>query len=208
MYYNLVRKTPYKWLNLEALSAELFPQYEIEAIKYFTAIVKSRPHDPQASIRQGIYLRALETIPNLKVVKGRFVVRTKPFPIFPLSYLYPDLLNGLPLPVKVVHTEEKQSDVNLATHLLADCFEDKFDIGIIVSNDADLKLAVEVVVKNCGKQIGIVNPQRRNYRYVHGDLAKWATLKIHKINTSALKKCQFPPQLRDARGIFVKPQPW
>lgn len=29
LYYNLVKRTPYKWLNLDALCNELVPQYNI-----------------------------------------------------------------------------------------------------------------------------------------------------------------------------------
>ena len=208
LYYNLVKRTPYKWLNLNALCNELVPQYNIVAIKYFTAIVKSRPHDPQAHTRQNIYIRALKSIPKIEVIKGRFTVRHKPLPYHPLSYPYPDFLKTSPLHVPVVKTEEKQSDVNIATHILVDCFKNKFDIGIIISNDADLKLPLEMVVGEFGKKIGVVNPQRKNWYYVHKDLAKMATFTIDKINTSALKKCQFAPQLTDSKGVFTKPQGW
>ncbi len=183
VYYNLVRGTNYKWLNLGALCTTLFPLHDINSIKYFTANVQSRPHDPQASIRQEVYLRALRTIPNLSIIKGRFVAREKKLPYSPLSYTHPELLANLPLAVPVIRTEEKQSDVNLATHLLVDCFKGEFDIGIVISNDADLKLPIEMVVNECGKDIGIVNPQRRNDKYVHRDLARMATLRIDKINS-------------------------
>ena len=42
-------------------------------------------------------------------------------------------------PVRVMKTEEKGSDVNLATYLLVDAFEDRFDVAVIISNDSDLK---------------------------------------------------------------------
>jgi len=89
-----------------------------------------------------------------------------------------------------------------------DCFENKFDIGIVMSNDADLKLPLEIVVRECGKEIGVVNPQRRNKCYVHKELARWATFTRDKINVSALRSSQFPPQLTDVKGSFMKPQGW
>ena len=42
-------------------------------------------------------------------------------------------------PLRVMKTEEKGSDVNLATHLLVDAFDDAFNIAVIISNDSDLK---------------------------------------------------------------------
>ena len=41
-YSNSIRYTPYRWLNLVALSRQLFPSLQIEKVKYFTALVK--PH--------------------------------------------------------------------------------------------------------------------------------------------------------------------
>ena len=35
-------------------------------------------------------------------------------------------------------TEEKGSDVNLATHLLHDAHMDRFDVAVVASNDSDL----------------------------------------------------------------------
>ncbi|MCH7743298.1 MAG: NYN domain-containing protein [Proteobacteria bacterium] len=40
--------------------------------------------------------------------------------------------------VKVKHTEEKGSDVNLAVHMLDDAWRDKIDRVLIVTNDGDL----------------------------------------------------------------------
>jgi hypothetical protein len=34
--------------------------------------------------------------------------------------------------------EEKGSDVNLASHLLLDAFQNSFDVGAVLSNDSDL----------------------------------------------------------------------
>ncbi len=92
LYYGAVRGTPYRWLDLDALSRALLPKNDLVAIKYFTAIVSARPDDPDQPTRQGAYLRALRTIPRLE-------------------------------------TEEKGSDVNLATHLLMDAYEGRLDVA-------------------------------------------------------------------------------
>jgi len=39
--------------------------------------------------------------------------------------------------VKVIKTEEKGSDVNLATYLLVDAFRDDAEAFVVVSNDSD-----------------------------------------------------------------------
>jgi uncharacterized LabA/DUF88 family protein len=47
--------------------------------------------------------------------------------------------------IRVIKTEEKGSDVNLATELLVDGFNNDYEIAIIVSNDSDLLMPIQVV---------------------------------------------------------------
>ena len=68
LYYGCLKATPYRWLNLLKLSQLLLPTHEILQIKYFTALVTSRPKNPDQATRQQTYLRALQTIPNLQII--------------------------------------------------------------------------------------------------------------------------------------------
>ncbi len=214
LYYGAVRNTPYKWLNIATLCHILFPNTNIHRIKYFTAIVKASLHDPQAPTRQDFYLRALKTIPNLEIIKGHFVRWPRLMPQFPLAY--PDFpkYDKPPQRVMVQRTEEKGSDVNLATLLVFDCFSDGCDNAVVVSNDSDLALAVETVTTKCGKEVIIVNPHRtdlvRKYKRckVSEDLKKVASSSIPSINAKVLENSQFPPTLEDHQGIFSKPDSW
>jgi len=43
LYYGCLKDTPYKWLDLGRLCRLLLPGYTIKRIRYFTAIVESRP---------------------------------------------------------------------------------------------------------------------------------------------------------------------
>jgi uncharacterized LabA/DUF88 family protein len=47
--------------------------------------------------------------------------------------------------VRVTKTEEKGSDVNIATHLLMDAFDDAYELAVIISNDSDLLEPIKVV---------------------------------------------------------------
>jgi hypothetical protein len=47
--------------------------------------------------------------------------------------------------VEVLKTEEKGSDVNLATYLLIDAFRHDSDIAVVVSNDSDLCEPIRIV---------------------------------------------------------------
>ena len=54
--------------------------------------------------------------------------------------------------VEVLDTEEKGSDVNLASYLLMDGFWDEYDLAVVVSNDSDLQLPVEMARTRLGSR--------------------------------------------------------
>ena len=51
LYYGALQGTPYKWLDLRALSRLLLPRDRVNRIRYFTARVAT-PHDPTRAQRQ------------------------------------------------------------------------------------------------------------------------------------------------------------
>ena len=69
-YYGAVRGTNYKWLDFSALFQKLFPNNTLGRIRYFTAPVKARQPDLEQQARQQMYLRALETLPDLSIHYG------------------------------------------------------------------------------------------------------------------------------------------
>ena len=204
LYYGAVIGTPYRWLDVESVCRVLFPSISINRIKYFTADVKSLPHDPDAPYRQSLYIRALLSIPTLSVVKGHFVAWPKLMPQFPLAY--PKFKpNNAPQRVQVHKTEEKGSDVNLATHLIIDCVEGDFKDAIVISNDSDLALPIKMVVSKYGKPVILVNPGRSK---TSKELIDAASDYRPSINKKVLKACQFPQSLTDSKGAFTKPPTW
>jgi uncharacterized LabA/DUF88 family protein len=149
-YYGCIKGTPYRWLDFSKLCSILLPKDDIHRIKYFTALVSSRPQDPEKPWRQRLYLRALQTIPNLEVVLGSFLSHEVMMPRAPAG-------SGF---VNVIKTEEKGSDVNLATHLLLDGFRDDYELAVVISNDSDLLTPIRVVTEQFGKPVGLLNPQQ------------------------------------------------
>ena len=79
-YYGAVKRTPYKWLNLEAMCQRLLPRDQIVKIRYFTARVNDRQDDPQFASRQDTYLRALATLPLVEIHYGHFLTRAVRLP--------------------------------------------------------------------------------------------------------------------------------
>ena len=83
LYYGAVKNTPYRWLNIAAMCQLLLPRDQINQIKYFTALVSPRPHDPGQPTRQRTYLRVLRTIPDLTIILGRFLTHDVTMPLAP-----------------------------------------------------------------------------------------------------------------------------
>lgn len=214
-YYGAVKGTPYKWLNFSSLLQGMFPAFTVTEIKYFTARVSGRSFDLQAPIRQQMYWRALGTLPNLSIIEGNFLTKPKSMALararrYPmrarvLNMLCPDMKyseNGVLL-VRVLKTEEKGSDVNLAAHLINDAHLNRFNEAIVVSGDSDLCQAVKIVTAQVGKPVTVANPQRRTSR----ELRSVSTSYRH-IHDSELKRNLFPDSLVDAHGTFTKPASW
>jgi len=196
LYFGCCKGTPFKWLDISTLCRMRLPGYQIEKIKYFTARVHARPGDPSQPFRQQIYLRALRTLPNLEIYFGHFLTHVVKMP---LAYPAP----GQNPYVDVLKTEEKGSDVNLATHLLHDGYNGRYECAVVVSGDSDLLAPIEIVMDELRKPVGVLNPQSKDCQV----LLKQATFYKH-IRKGVLAASQFPSTLTDAQGTFTKPASW
>jgi hypothetical protein len=197
LYYGCLKGSPYKWLNLVSLCRLLLPRNQVTCIKYFTARVGARSGDPDQPTRQQLYLRALETLkPRVEIHYGHYLSHRVKMPLaFPPTY-------G-PRFAEVIKTEEKGSDVNLATHLISDAYEYRFEVAALITNDSDLLGPVQLVTQRLRKRVGILNPQEHP-----SVVLRQAATFFKKIRTSALRESQFSDELVDAVGVFRKPDSW
>ncbi len=158
--------------------------------------MKARPNDPQKPIRQQTYIRALKTIPNLTIHYGHYLESVRR-----MALANPPATG--PRRVEVIRTEEKGSDVNLATFLLLDGFQGDYDVAVIVSNDSDLVLPIGVVRNNLRLKAGVLNPQKNT------SWALRAAATFYKpIRVVLLRASQFPLSLHDSDGTITKPAVW
>lgn len=104
---------------------------------------------------------------------------------------------------KVIKTEEKGSDVNLALHLLSDGYKNAYDVAVVISNDSDLLLPIKFVKQELGKVIGILNPQKHPSKVLimNTDFVK-------NIRVGVLSNSLFVDSLTDQHGTFTKPASW
>jgi hypothetical protein len=206
----------WKWLDIHSLAQRLAPADSIQRLRYFTARVASPGHDPGLQQRQQTYLRALSTLPGLTIHLGQFSVQKKRMPLVDTpNRLAAALIRRLGLTlrahpdgnttVSVWKTEEKGSDVNLATWLVADAFRGDFARAIVVSNDTDLCEPVRLVAQELGLPVMVVNP--RGHRNPAAALKKVAT-ETRLLRPGAVAASQFPSLLTDAYGTITKPAGW
>ncbi len=207
LYYGALRGQPYRWLDLRAFGQGLIrPSDELHRVRYFTARVRPRSQDPHAPERQGAYLRALSTLPDVAMHFGQFLASVRVM----------QRADGGGA-VRVVRSEEKGSDVNLATHLLLDAFDDEFDAAIVVSNDSDLAEPIRVVQSRFDLPVGVafpvLNRHRGGRRRPPSNTLREVATFVRFITGSSknrrlLARCQFPETLTDDRGSFTRPPEW
>ncbi len=196
LYYGCLRGSPYRWLNPATLCRLLLPAYSINRIRYFTALVHERPGDPQQPQRQRTYIRALETIPNLSVHYGQFLTNAVAMPL-------EKPIPGNPAFARVIKTEEKGTDVNIATHLIFDAFDNDCDIAVLISNDSDLVPPIQALKERFGITVGVLNPHRNPSRLLRENVDFYRPIRRGPLSASL-----FPDRITDANGPFTKPPGW
>ena len=201
LYYGSLktRYPQFKWLDIQALCENLTPNHRINRIHYFTALMKNAANDDQIELRQQIYLRALATLPNVEIHYGKFETRRRRMRVWGSAH-------NEPRTVWVSRTEEKRSDVNLATYLLIDACYDDFDEAVVVSNDSDLVEPITAVRDRFHKRIGVVNPDVAHRR--SGDLQNAGSWAFPTIYGRYFRDSQFPAEIADSGGAFGKPALW
>ena len=108
-----------------------------------------------------------------------------------------------PRTVEILDTEEKGSDVNLASYLLLDGFDDEYEMAIVVSNDSDLELPIRMARIRLEKQVRVFDPSGKRRFELHS-AASW----YRPLRQGPLSASLFPDTLSDAQGPITKPAGW
>ena len=106
--------------------------------------------------------------------------------------------------VRVIKTEEKGSDVNIATHLLHDGYKEAYAVAVVISNDSDLVEAIKIVRNDLKKEVIVLNPFKDTPSQ---ELNRVATF-VKPIRQGVLAASQFPGPMQDQNGGFYKPPNW
>lgn len=197
LYYGCLKGTTHGWLNPVSLVKQLVrPHHRIEKLKYFTARVSAVPTNRHAPALQETYLRALRTLPEVELIFGHFLTSKAKRPLADGSGW-----------VTILRTEEKGSDVNLATHLVADAFLGRYQAALVVSNDSDLCEPIRVVTRDIGLGVGVLMPLCRPGRRKSRALQKVATF-WKPIRRGAVAASQFPDVVSWKGQDIHKPDSW
>lgn len=197
-YYGALKGNPdLKWLDYRKLASRLLRGHHVGAVRYFTARVQDRPDDPGLAQRQDVYIRALKEHAGVEVHLGQFKHREKNLP------LASEHRKGKIKMARVIHTEEKGSDVSLGAHLVRDACHKNMEVALVLSNDSDLQTPVTMAEKE-GIVVITVNPHKQTQqprRLLSGDK--------RTLSRKLLERCQLPDPVTTQTGKLIhKPKEW
>ncbi|MCF8095876.1 MAG: NYN domain-containing protein, partial [Desulfobacteraceae bacterium] len=177
----------YLWLDFMRLANRFVKKNDqLSEVFYFTALAYWRP---ESEARHKIFISALENA-GVKVIRGKFKEKDRYCKFCGASYK---------------HHEEKQTDVNIAVHLLNEAYKNTYDKAIILTNDTDLIPAIQVAKSSFpSKRFGVLFPIDRWSSELRTACDFW--LKIHKKD---LKASQFPDKVHLPNGVtLTRPANW
>ena len=198
-YKKLPKK--YYWLNVQKLSERIIKDNALVAVKYFTARIKG---DPDKLNRQNAFLSAIQLYcPKLQIFEGKFLFKQlfcRDCRRFSYKTICP-FCNGINK-----HPEEKMSDVNIATQMLKDAYENNFDIAYLISGDSDFVPPIQVIrAMMPPKKIGVGFPPSRG---VSQELRLVADFTF-QISLTAIRNSILPDVIRKPDGSELRiPPEW
>lgn len=176
------------WLDLKALSQNILQRDQILVkTKYFTSRVKDNPSKQR---RQAIFIDALETLEDFEIYYGKY--QQNKVECYRCHHIYSD-------------QNEKMTDVNIATELLCDAFNDRFDTAILFSGDSDLIPPISAVHKYFPeKRVVLAFPPER-FNSSMKEVARGSFM----IGRKKLQDSVFPDSVITKNGFVLnKPKEW
>lgn len=181
----------YYWLDLQRMAQNLLRSgQQLIETKYFTSRISATRADPQKARRQVAYLEAVQTLPGVRIFFGHYLENPVECRRCGATWISHD---------------EKMTDVNIATELLIDAFDDRFDTALLVTADSDLTRPIEVVrLRYPGKRVVLAFPPNR-----FSERLKQVGSAYFTIGRDALAASQLPDQVTKRDGfVLQRPAQW
>lgn len=207
LYYGLLRKSQYKWLDVYALFRDqvLNQSSDLVEVRYYTAPMLGKMSDDlESPIRQRRYLQALRKMHpiGLTLIEGRIVAST------PFQRLIRPIPEAPHLQkVQVLDFNEKKTDVNIASDMINGAWLKTYDQAVLCSNDSDLEGALRSLKEHHPHiRIGLVAPiSGDDPRKISSDLARFSDWK-KILSTTLLSRSQLPDRIPSSH--LSKPAAW
>lgn len=146
-------------INYRALGREINKLIPLHSEVIKTYIFAYKPCDKLMELeyykKYYSWLENLKMTPYLEVIEGRQEVRPYDEKTFDIH------------DTQTYRTEEKETDINLATHMLSKGFQNAYDIAILVTGDTDYIKVVETL-HEIGKIVVIAHFQHQNTTRYNG----------------------------------------
>jgi len=176
-----------KWLDIQLLIKNLLlSNQELHEIKYFTSRVSNNP-DKQK--RQTTYIEALEST-DIRIFYGHY--QRDAVECNRCGNIWPKY-------------NEKMTDVNIATQIIIDAYQDNFDMAMLISGDSDLVPPIKAVHENFNqKRVFVAFPPKR-----HNNSVSLVAKGSMTIGRKKLVDSQFATSVKKKNGyILSKPADW
>jgi uncharacterized LabA/DUF88 family protein len=176
-----------KWLDLYSLANRIKNStHEVNSVKYFTSRVNNNFEKKQ---RQTSYIDALSTTP-ITIIQGQFRSEKMKCQICGSDWY---------------DSKEKMTDVNIATNMLIDAYNNEFEVAFLISGDSDLVPPIKAIKKLFPqKEIIVAFPPERKSNELKS-VANSSFALGHK----KLQESQFSLEITNKYGeIIKKPASW
>ena len=178
----------YLWLDIKKLAQSLLITGQtLAGVKYFTSRVANQPEKER---RQKTYLEAVQTVTHCEMFFGRY--QSNSIECRTCGSVWPS-------------PKEKMTDVNIATHIIIDAYQDKYDTALLVSGDSDLIPPLRSIKENFPqKKVGVAFPPMRHSLALH-EVVDFSFI----VGKKKLRDSQMPDEVVRADGFILKrPTTW
>ena len=128
--------------------------HNIIKIKYFTAI----PTKADSARKHYLYLQVLKKLKNIEIIYGKHKRRRIKGKLIKYDLkLNKEIITDKT--VKIFKPEEKETDVNIASHIIYDVCKENVDCVVLLSNDTDLKTPLNFVKYRLKRKLLLLHQQ-------------------------------------------------
>lgn len=179
----------YYWLDFVRFGEQFYTNSEEVSVKYFTA----PPSNEGKRSRQSALFAANRILHSgqFEIIKGNYQNKR---------------IECRKCRKEFEHPEEKRTDVNIAVHMMLDCFHDKVDTLVLVSADSDQVPTIQGIREHFPeKNLKIYFPPSRKSTELLNLIKNVVFLEN---NPEKFRSAILPVKVESEGKIYTKPEKW